>query len=199
MLVALLTVGRLITKIGRYRIFPIIGTSVLIIGLWLFSHVAVNTSQLTLSVWMVITGLGIGSFMQVMTLAVQNSIHRSEMGTATSTITFFRSMGSAFGTAIFGAILVNRLTYNLKLLLPHTAATGLVSINNLQTGAMQVKNLPPNVSQAILEAFARSFHVVFLWGIPFGVLALIAALFLRESPLSDSTRDMAAGEGLKVN
>lgn len=186
--------GRLISKTGHYRMFPIVGTAVTAFGLWLFSHVAIGTSQWLLSAWMLTLGIGIGLFMQVMTLAIQNSVDRKDMGTATSVATFFRSMGSSFGTAIFGAILTVRLNHHLQELLPGTTVTA----QNMQASKEQLAQLPPNVTHGILEAFVRSFHDVFIWAIPFAVLTFIVALFLRETPLKTSTKDMAEGEGLEL-
>lgn len=186
--------GRLISKTGHYRMFPIIGTAVSAIGLWLFSHVAIGTSQWLLSVWMLTLGAGIGMFMQVMTLAIQNSVDRKDMGTATSVATFFRSMGSSFGTAIFGAILTVRLNHHLHELLPGSPITA----ENMQASKEQLAQLPPDVTHGILEAFVRAFHDVFIWAIPFAILTFIVALFLRETPLKSSTRDMAEGEGLEL-
>ena len=187
--------GRYISKSGHYRIFPIIGTATAALGLWLFSHVAVGTSQWLLSAWMLILGAGIGMFMQVMTLAIQNSVDRKDMGTATSVETFFRSMGSSFGTAIFGAILTVRLNHHLHELLP--ANTG-ITAQNMQASKEQLAQLPPDVTHAILEAFVRAFHDVFIWAVPFAVLTFIVALFLRETPLKASTAEMAKGEGLEA-
>ena len=186
--------GRLISARGRYRIFPIIGAVVATFGLWLFSHVSLTTSQLMLSVWMVILGAGIGMFMQVLTLAVQNSIDRRDMGTATSVVTFFRGMGSSFGAAIFGAILVNRLTYYLHQYLPASAANHGVNAASLNASASaaQLHALPPQVSQAIFEAFVKSFQDLFLWAIPFGVVIFIVSLFLRETPLRTSNAEEGA-------
>ena len=186
MLTSMITAGRLITKYGKYKMFPIIGTLVTALGIWLFSHLTLNTPQLELSLWMVILGLGIGMFMQVMTLAVQNAVDHSEMGVATSSATFFRSMGSSLGGAIFGAILTNRLAYHLKQLLPDSAAKPAVSLaKNIQNGVSSsaIRNLQPVVSHAIFKAFVLSFHDMFLLGLPFIGLAFIAALFLREAPL----------------
>jgi MFS family permease len=185
--------GRLISKTGHYRMFPIVGTAVTAFGLWLFSHVAIGTSQWLLSVWMLTLGVGIGLFMQVMTLAIQNSVDRKDMGTATSVATFFRTMGSSFGTAIFGAILTVRLNHHLHELLPGSPITA----ENMQASKAQLAQLPPNVMHGILEAFVRAFHDVFIWAIPFAVLTFIVALFLRETPLKTSTKDMAEGEGLE--
>ena len=186
--------GRLISKNGRYRIFPIVGTAITTVGLWLFSHVAIGTSQWMLSLWMLILGVGIGLFMQVMTLAIQNSVDQKDMGTATSVATFFRSMGSSFGTAIFGAILTARLNHHLQDLMPGTSITA----QNMQASKEQLAQLPPNVTHGILEAFVRSFHDVFIWAIPFAVLTFIVAFFLRETPLKGSTKEMAKGEALEA-
>jgi EmrB/QacA subfamily drug resistance transporter len=182
--VASLSSGRLISKFGRYRIFPIIGTLIVSLGLFLFSHVTVSTSQWLLSLWMVITGFGVGSFMQVMTLAVQNSVERSLLGTGTAIVTYFRSLGSSLGTAIFGVILTNRLTVHLKQLAPHAAAKGSTLLSN--TSALA--KLPASTRQSILIAFSKSFHDVFLAAVPFALFAFFVALFLKEAPLRNSTK-----------
>jgi EmrB/QacA subfamily drug resistance transporter len=190
MLVALVTSGRLITKFGHYRIFPIIGTLITALGMWLFSHLTLQTSQLDLTLWMLVLGAGIGSFLQVMTLAVQDSVPQSELGVATASATFFRSIGSSLGGAIFGAILTNRLGYHLKQLLP-PAVSGQVaaaSPASIQAGASSatIAKLPPSISHDILQAFVLSFHDMFLYAIPVILLAFVAALFLRETPLRGS-------------
>jgi len=192
---ASITSGRLISKNGHYRKYPIFGSLIVAFALWLFSHVQVHTNQWMISLWMLIMGVGLGSFMQVMTLAVQNSVDRKELGTATSVATFFRSMGSSFGTAIFGAILTIRLNHHLKELLPANANH--ITANNLQASHAQLGQMQPDVMHAILEAFVRSFHDVFLWSLPFAALVFITAFFLRETPLRGSTQAMAEGESFE--
>jgi hypothetical protein len=141
---------------------------------------------------MIVVGLGIGSFMQVMTLAVQNAVPRTELGVATATTTFFRSIGSALGGAIFGAILTNRLAYHLKQLLPHaTIGSGASKLSSsVQTGATPtfINKLPPSIAHDIYEAFVLSFHDMFLIAVPFMLIAFVAALFLREAPLRETTK-----------
>jgi EmrB/QacA subfamily drug resistance transporter len=185
LLVTSIISGRLITRWGRYRAFPIIGTLVLTFGLWLFSHITLTTSEWVIGVWMAIVGAGLGLFMQVMTLAIQNSVERSELGTATSTATFFRSLGSSFGGALFGAILTSRLAHHLSQSLPGQAANPAFS-RNIQSGGINIHKLPPTISADILQAFAHSFHDMFLLAIPFALLAFVAALFLKEVPLRGS-------------
>lgn len=188
--------GRLTSKFGHYRPFPIIGTSLLAVGLWLFSHVTLVTSQLTLSWWMVVLGFGIGLFMQVPTLAVQNAVPRSELGTATAATTFFRSIGSALGGAVFGTILTSRLNHYLLQALPNTNPK--VVKDSIQAGTRQLQAVPAFVRHDILNAFVLAFHDMFLLAIPIALAALVTALFLRETPLRTTTRDLAEGEGLEV-
>jgi len=183
MLGASITSGRLISKFGRYKFFPIFGTLMLALGMWLFSHVSLTTSQLELSLWMVVLGLGLGSFMQVATLAVQNSVKREQLGTATSSTTFFRSIGSSLGGAIFGTILISRLTHHLTDALPKGASGHLSASSIAANGTSQLAHIPVVVRDDILHAFVMSFHDMFLIGIPFALGAFVVALFLRETPL----------------
>lgn len=180
LLLASIVSGRLISKTGKYKIFPIVGTLLLTLGLWLFSHVTLETSHITLSIWMLIMGAGLGMFMQVATLAVQNSTPKKDLGTATSTVTFFRSIGSSLGGAVFGTILSARLTHYIHEAIP---GAGDIASHAAATGAA---NLPPAVKQQVLEAYVHSFHDMFLIAIPFTLAAFVVALFLREAPLHDT-------------
>lgn len=184
LMTASLTSGRLISKIGRYRIFPIIGTTLITFAFWLFSHITATTPRFELGVWMVILGLGIGQVMPVLTLAVQNAVERKDLGTGTSSVVFFRTIGSALGAAMFGAILLNRLVVHISQSIPGSA--GLQAASGLKHSAASIKSLPPAAQAKVLDAFAASFHDVFLIGIPFAVLALAIALTLKEAPLRSS-------------
>jgi EmrB/QacA subfamily drug resistance transporter len=197
LLFAVIGSGRLITHFGRYRIFPIVGSLLIILGMWLLSHLSQTTNQLTLSLWMVVLGLGIGPFMQVTTLAVQNALGRADLGTGTSSVIFARTIGSALGAAVFGAILVNRLTYNLSHLIPARPGGSPITANSLQAGASALRHLPPQIMHLILEAFARSFQTGFLWGVPFAVLLFLISLRLRDIPLKTSMAEMAEGASLE--
>jgi EmrB/QacA subfamily drug resistance transporter len=188
LLAASITAGRIITKTGRYRIFPIIGTILTTIGLLLMSQLRVDTSLFVLSLWMIITGVGIGLFMQVMTLAVQNAIDHRDLGVATSTVTFFRSMGSSFGTSIFGAILVARFASNLSEALPNGGSLGGSIASNMSALAA----LPPAILTPVLGAFTKAFDEMFLYAAPVMAIAIVVAFFLREIPLRDSVRKEAA-------
>jgi len=173
--------GRLITRIGRYKVFPVLGTAITVVAFWLLSHVSVTTSLTMLSVWMLVLGVGVGATMQVIVLAVQNAVDYRDMGTATSSNTFFRTMGGAFGTAIFGAILTNRLTANLTHLVPLDALQRYHGV--LQGTPQQIHGLPQPVLHGVLESFVRSYHVIFLVAVPFALVAFFLALALPELPL----------------
>lgn len=184
LMLASLTSGRLTAKTGHYRIYPIVGTALVSFSLWLFSHIAIDTNRVVFGVWMAILGLGLGMIMPILTLAVQNAVARRNLGTATSTVTFFRSMGSSLGAAIFGAILGNRLSHHLLERLP--ADVGGRVASNLESSAESLQHLPADTQYAALDAFARSFQDVFMLAIPLAILAFVIALFLREVPLRHS-------------
>jgi EmrB/QacA subfamily drug resistance transporter len=175
--------GRLITRWGRYKVFPIAGTAIMTFGLYLLSTFDAHTSRLTQSLYMTVIGLGIGLVMQVLVLAVQNAVDHRDLGTATSANSFFRSMGGAFGVAIFGSIFNNRLTAYLADLLPpgvHLDPTA------IQGGPEALKALPEQVRVVVIDAFAQALHVAFLWGIPLAAIGFVVVLFLREEPLQES-------------
>ncbi|HWB38842.1 MAG TPA: MDR family MFS transporter [Candidatus Saccharimonadales bacterium] len=195
MMTASLTSGRLISKIGRYRKFPIVGSIFVVISFWLFSHITATTPRWELGVWMLLLGAGIGQVMPVLTLAVQNAVDRKDLGTATSSVVFFRTIGSAMGAAVFGAILLNRLSLHIRQSIPGQA--GVQAAKGLQHSASNLQTLPPSVAHTVLNAFAMAFHDVFLIGIPFAIVAVVISLFLKESPLRSEARDEAAGEGLE--
>ena len=184
-LVSSITSGRLTSKFGRYRIFPIVGTLGLAVGLWLFSHLTLTTSEWILGFWMLVIGASLGAFMQVMTLAIQNSVDQREMGTAVSSATFFRSIGSAFGGAIFGSILINRLSLHLKESLPAGSGLSHINISNIQSGT-GLTNLSPDAAHTVLQSFVFSFHDMFLLAVPIALLAFVVSLRLRETPLKSS-------------
>lgn len=198
LLVASIMSGRIITKTGKYRFFPIFGNAMIVLGFFLFSHITLHTSQLMLSVWMIVLGVGIGSFMQVMTLAVQNAVDRSDLGVATSAATFFRTLGGALGTAIFGAVLTNRLNYHIKNVVPNSAQLH-INASTLQSGAHNLAGVPVVIYHDLLYAFTLSFHDVYLFGIPIAILGLIISLFLKEKPLKSTIKDEAAGEALQLS
>ncbi|MEO6536150.1 MAG: MDR family MFS transporter [Candidatus Paceibacterota bacterium] len=190
LLIASVTSGRLISKTGKYRFYPIFGTVITGIGLFLMSGLDPNTSQWLLSFWMLVTGIGIGSFMQVMTLAVQNSVEYKDLGTATALVTFFRSMGSSFGTSIFGAILASRFVAHLTANTPNAAHVGSSGANAINT----LRTLPPEAAHVAYAAFTHAFDDIFFYASPVMLIAFVIAFFLKEIPLRSGIKEQAEYE-----
>jgi EmrB/QacA subfamily drug resistance transporter len=194
MLVTSIISGRTITRIGRYKAFPVVGMAVTTLGIYLLSQLDPSTSALRLSLDMVVLGLGMGMVMQVLVLAVQNAVEYRDLGVATSSSTFFRSMGSVFGLAIFGAIFASRLAYWMPRLIPKQSAGSLAGQDPLHMTPAQLDRLPPQVHQGLIDAFSNSIHSVFLWAIPFAAAGFLITLLLREIPLRERKKPVAAAE-----
>jgi EmrB/QacA subfamily drug resistance transporter len=186
--------GRLITRTGRYKAFPIVGGAMCIAGIGMLAMIDIDTSRTFVSVGMCILGLGIGTASPVMTLAVQNIAARRDMGAATSAVNFFRSLGSAFGVAIFGAVQSAKLHSVLAARLPDASAVG----DNILNSPKSVLAMPAPVRSAIQDAVASSVAVVFKWALPVIILAFLVSFLLREVPLRDDVNVRAAAmEGME--
>jgi hypothetical protein len=179
-LVAAIASGRAISRMGRYKMFPIAGTATLVVGMLLLSRLSVGTAPWVASVYMLVVGVGIGLVMQVLVLVVQNDVRAQDVGVATSTATFFRSVGGSFGVAIFGAIFASRLAGQLSHL-PGAVTARLGS--GVHLNPAQARQLPPSVHAAFLQAFAHALHGVFLWGMVLAAVPFLLSWFLKEVPL----------------
>ncbi|OWA21869.1 MFS transporter [Streptomyces sp. CS159] len=200
LLIASVFSGNVVSKTGRYRLFPIVGTLVMGVGLYLMSLMGASTGAGLESLYMFVLGTGIGLSMQVLTIAVQNTVEYSDLGTATSGVTFFRTLGSSFGTAVFGTIYANTLGPNLRDGVAAAARTGAADpsvIGRAATSPEGVHRLPPRASAPIVGAYADTIQTVFLWTVPVAVLGFVVALFLKQVQLRDSARagstDMGEG------
>ncbi|MGO9582505.1 MAG: MDR family MFS transporter [Acidimicrobiales bacterium] len=173
--------GQIIARIGRYKIFPILGTGLMTIGMGLFSTLTVHTSFLVTSAFMLLTGFGLGLVMQVLILAVQNGVDYKDLGTATSLAAFFRSMGGAFGTALLGAVLNDRLIGNLTKALPVAARPHVSEIARQIVGSpAELKLLPPAIHAAATLAYVHTIDTVFLIATPVVAVAFFLSLALPE-------------------
>jgi EmrB/QacA subfamily drug resistance transporter len=172
--------GRAITRIGRYRPFPIAGTAVLVVGMFLLSLLGVDTPPWVASAYMVVVGVGLGLVMQVLVLVVQNDSRPEEIGVATASATFFRGVGGAFGVALFGTIFASRLSDQLAgLPLRVTARLG----SGVQLDPTQIDQLPAKIHDEVLHAFAHSLNGVFLFGTVLALVPFVLSWFLKEVPL----------------
>jgi EmrB/QacA subfamily drug resistance transporter len=186
------TVGRIVSHTGRYRIFPICGTAVLTLGFVLLSTMEAGTPRWQTVIYMVIIGIGLGSTMPVLLVAVQNAVEHRDLGAATSAVSFFRSLGGSLGVALFGALLANRLADQLAQRLPPGTSLDPAA---LQASPDQLKSLPPAVHEQVTLSFAHALHLVFLAAVPFAIAAFVLATRLRELPLRSSRRIAAEHPG----
>ncbi len=182
MLLTFISSGRIVTRTGRYKVFPIVGTAVLSVGLLLLTQLGPHTPYGEVAIFMFITGLGIGLVMQVLVVAVQNAVPYSALGVATATSTFFRTIGGAFGVAILGAVFANRLISQLKL---HATAAELklVSGSSVTANPAQINHLPPAQRTFVVGAFSHSVETAFLVAVPFVILGFILSWLIKEIPL----------------
>jgi EmrB/QacA subfamily drug resistance transporter len=187
MLCTFIMSGRLVTRTGRYKIFPIVGSAVLAGGLALLSRLGPHTSFALAAVYMVVVGLGIGLVMQVLVVAVQNSVPFTQLGTATSTATFFRTIGAVFGVAALGTVFNNRLLAQLR---THASAAQLKLLHGSSVAAnpAQINRLPAAQRLVFVGAFSHALQTVFLVAVPFTVLAFLLSWFMKEIPLRTTAR-----------
>jgi EmrB/QacA subfamily drug resistance transporter len=180
LLVAAIASGRAISRLGRYKVFPIAGTAILVIGMYLLSRLQAGTAPALASLYMLVVGVGIGLVMQVLVLVAQNDVGHQDIGVATSTATFFRSVGGSFGVAIFGAIFATRLTDQLTKL---PAASRAKLAGGVHLNPAQARHLPPHLHAQFLHAFATALHGVFLWGMLLAIVPFALSWLLKEVPL----------------
>jgi MFS family permease len=192
LLTASIASGQLISRYGRYKIFPVIGTLLAAIGVFLLSTIDPQTPRVFLSFYMVLLGLGLGCVMQVLVIAVQNAVEQRDLGVGTSSATFLRSMGASFGVAIFGAIFSNQLASNLRKNLPASALQHGINPASLEGNPASLAHLPPVIHTGLINAVSESLHVVFLAAVPILVIAFLLTLLIKEVPLRTHARGVPA-------
>lgn len=191
LLVTSIAAGTIVSRTGRYKIFPVVGSLVMALGLFLLSRIDARTGTWTFSLYLLVLGIGIGMCMQILTLIVQNTAEFKDLGVATSGVTFFRTLGSSFGAAIFGTIYANQLGGRLarafvEARIGNPAAVGTPAA---------IHALPPAQRIPIINAYAETLQRVFLYSVPVALLALIISLMLKEVPLRGVVRAAASDVG----
>jgi EmrB/QacA subfamily drug resistance transporter len=190
--------GRIISKTGRYKLFPVAGTAIATIGMFLLSTMGTGTSRPVSAVFMIVVGIGIGLVMQVVILATQNAVDPKDLGSATANVAFFRSVGGSFGVAIFGAIFNHRLAAELAERFPAAARASLEGAGGGGLSVASIRTLPQPFQSGVIDAFAHALSSTFLWAVPAVAIAFLVSLALRELPLrgpanpDDATRELAA-------
>ncbi|MFC9494172.1 DHA2 family efflux MFS transporter permease subunit [Streptomyces sp. NPDC056982] len=191
--------GQIVSRTGRWKVFPIVGTGVTAIGLLLLHQLDENSSTGEMSAYFFVFGLGLGLVMQVLVLIVQNAVSYEDLGVATSGATFFRSIGASFGVAIFGTVFASRLGDKLTDALAGRSLPPGVDVNALQSDPRGIGELPPVARGPVLHAFASSITDVFLYAAPVALVAFVLAWFLREDKLRGSVTAPDGTETLASN
>ena len=195
MLITSIGSGAVVGRTGRYKIFPVLGTAVMTLAFLLLSRMGPDTSTLEQSLYLFVLGAGIGLCMQVLVLIVQNTVSFSDLGVATSGVSFFRTIGSSFGAAIFGSLFTNFLTGRIG----HALAASGAPAQAAQSPKV-LHQLPADMAAPIVTAYSDALGKVFLCAAPVALLGFVVALFLREVPLRQpeamSPTDLGEGFGM---
>ncbi|MDR2958227.1 MAG: MFS transporter, partial [Stenotrophomonas sp.] len=181
--------GKLITKYGKWKGFLVAGTLLLAVGLGLMGTARADTAYGLLALYMLVAGVGLGLTSQNLVLAVQNTVPRNELGAASSTVTFFRTMGGAMGVSALGALLGHKVaSYTAE----NFAKAGIPAAGSGGDGIPDLKKLPAQVVPLITDAFGHGVGTVFLIAAPFAVVGFLLVLFIREVPLRTSNEERPA-------
>jgi len=179
-----ITSGRLISKTGKYKRFPVAGMVVLILAMLLFTTINKEMPYWQLAIYAMLMGMGVGLSMQTIVIALQNDVEYRDMGVATSSNTFFRSLGASFGTAIFGTVLTNRFVSEVEKSLPAQSAPD--AISGVTENTAIIATLPGEIQQLIFTSFDRAFSLVFWIALPLIAIGFLLTTRLRERPLRES-------------
>ena len=196
MLVSSIIAGQIISRNGRYKIFPILGTAIMVGGLFMLSRMHPDTSLSTASLLMMTLGLGLGMVMQVLVLAAQNAVDYRDLGVATSGATLFRLIGGSVGTSALGAIFASRLHDNLARGLPAVAAGAGSAGANISP--RMIAALPPEVRAVYAQGFTSALNTIFLVATVIGVIGFVLVWFLPETPLRETIAARAGDVGDEV-
>jgi hypothetical protein len=191
MLVTSIGSGQLISRSGRYKIFPILGTATMTLGLFLLSRLTPQSSQATASLLMLVLGVGLGMVMQVLVIAVQNAVDYADLGVATSGATLFRLIGGSLGTAILGAIFAARLSANLARLVPAAGASQGASGMSVQA----LLKLPPGTRVMYEQAFTGALGTMFFFASVVCGVGFILTWLVPERPLRATVAASARDTG----
>ncbi|HUF33422.1 MAG TPA: MDR family MFS transporter [Acidimicrobiales bacterium] len=185
--------GRLITRTGRYKAWPVLGTGLVTVALALLSLLDTGVTGPQVVPIIVLMGLGVGMVMPVVTIAVQNAIDHADMGVATSGVTFFRSLGGAIGVAGLGAVFASRLHSQLARRLPADTLAGL-DVDDVANSPEAIRALPVEIAEPVIAAVSSAVTTTFMVAAPLAFVGFLVAIFLRELPLRDTAYVGAAEE-----
>ncbi|WP_256107248.1 MFS transporter [Streptomyces sp. ODS05-4] len=191
--------GQIVSRTGRWKVFPVAGTALTAIGLLLLHRLTPASSTAEMSAYFFVFGAGLGLVMQVLVLVVQNSVGYEDLGVATSGATFFRSIGASFGVAVFGTIFTNRLTGKLTEALAGQQLPPGTGADRIAADPRAMATLPPQLRAQALDAYATSITDVFLYASPVVLVAFVIAWFLKEDRLRASVTAPDTSQTLASN
>ncbi|MEV8389893.1 MULTISPECIES: MFS transporter [unclassified Streptomyces] len=191
--------GQIVSRTGRWKVFPVLGTGVTALGLLLLHQLTEFTGTWVMSGYLFVFGAGLGLVMQILVLAVQNSVSYQDLGVATSGATFFRSIGASFGVAVFGTIFSNLLHGKINAVLAGKALPPGVAPADISADPHAITLLPPALRPPVLNAFSTSITDVFLYAAPVVLLAFLVSWFLKEDKLRGSVTAPEITETLASN
>jgi EmrB/QacA subfamily drug resistance transporter len=182
LMVSAVGTGQIMSRTGRYKVFPVIGAALAGVGMYLLSLMNPGTTRGESSICMAVLGVGIGFIMPTLVLTVQNSVGQTDMGPATAGINFFRQIGASCGTALVGSLFVSRLTTDLR----HTLPPAMLSQLGKHAEGMspdELRRLPPGIAHDFVVSYANALTPLYAYVAPLLAVALILALLLKEKPL----------------
>ncbi len=188
--------GFAISRTGRYKMFPVAGLAITVVGLIWLTRLEGDMSLWLFGAMIFVLGAGMGLVMQTIVLAVQNSVDPHELGTATSSNNFFREIGAAVGTAAFTTVFSSRLTENLEGVFADVPADAVPAGGGSGLTPQIVAALPEPLRSGVVDAFASSLAPAFWYLVPLVVVGLVLALFLKEVKLSNEAGMVARGEAV---
>ncbi|MEU5068102.1 MFS transporter [Streptomyces virginiae] len=199
MLISSTASGQIVSRTGRWKVFPLAGTAVTAIGLLLLHQLHRTSSTWEMSLYFFVFGAGLGLVMQVLVLVVQNAVSYADLGVATSGATFFRSIGASFGVAIFGTVFTNQLDDKLAASLAGVTLPADAGIPQLEADPRAIGSLPADLRPRVLDAYATAITDVFLYAVPVVLIAFVLACFLKEDKLRASVTAPDVTETLASN
>lgn len=188
--------GQLIAKTGKYRVYPIVGTALATVGMFLLSTLTEHSSTLTMGIFLFVLGSGLGLVMQVLVIVVQNAVGYEDLGVATSGATFFRSIGGSFGVAVLGSVFTSRLNDDLAEVVATTPLPAGFNPAQVQSDPTVIQTLPPALQADFLHVYADSISAVFTVATPIVFVAFLLSWFIPEEKLRETIKASDIGEGL---
>lgn len=185
--------GVIVSRTGRYKVLPVLGSLLVALGMWQLSTMSLQTSIVVTSAYLAVLGAGLGMSMQILTLIVQNEFPHRIVGTATAASNYFRQVGASLGSAIVGSLFVARLASLLAEQLPAGSMTAGGSASLTPAAIMA---LPEPIRLIVVDSYNHALVPIFVFIVPLGLLAALLLAFVTENPLATEIEREIGAESL---